>query len=186
MPRDGREVRRRLQRAALDLFQEAGYDAVTAAEIAARAGVSERTFFRHFSDKREVLFDGEALLSKALTNAIKATPPALSPLDTLFQAFQSVEQLFHENRAFSEPRQRVIANSPALQERAHAKERSLITALASSLCERGIEVPTATLAAQVAMAALTFAFISWLDGSGDLDAHLVRAFRQVRDLSLQH
>ena len=141
MPRDGGEVRRRLQLAALELYQEAGYETTTAAEIAARAGVTERTFFRHFSDKREVLFDGEALLSDALTSAVRSTPPALGPWDTLFRAFQSVEQLFIDNRAFSEPRQRIIANSPALQERAHAKERSLITALASALCERGVDIP---------------------------------------------
>ena len=183
MPRDGGEVRRRLQLAALELYEETGYDATTAAQIAARAGVTERTFFRHFSDKKEVLFDGESLLSDALTCAIRSAPPALGPWDTLFRAFQSVEQMFVDNRAFSRPRQRVIANSAALQERAHAKERSLITALTSALCERGVESSLASLAAQMGMAALANAFASWLDGPGGLDEHLVRAFRQVHDIS---
>ena len=183
MPRDGREVRRRLQLAALELFQETGYETTTAAQIAARVGVTERTFFRHFSDKREALFDGEALLSDALTSAVRSAPPAMGPWDTLFGAFQSVEQLFLDNRAFSEPRQRVIADSPALQERAHAKERSLVTALASALAERGVDTAVATLAAQMGLAALTHAFASWLTGPGDLDAHLVRAFHQVHELS---
>ena len=183
MPRNSREVRRRLQLAALELFQEAGYEATTAAQIAGRAGVTERTFFRHFSDKREVLFDGEALLSEALTRTIRSTAPELGPWETLFHAFQSVEQLFIDNRAFSEPRLRVIAGSPALQERAHAKERSLTLGLASALLERGVDNSLAMLAAQVGMAALAHAFLSWIAGSGSLDEHLVRAFHQVRDLS---
>ena len=183
MPRNSSEVRRRLQLAALELFQEAGYEATTAAQIAGRVGVTERTFFRHFSDKREVLFDGEALLSEALTRTIRSTTPELGPWDTLFQAFQSVEQLFIDNRAFSEPRLRVIAAIPALQERAHAKERSLTLALASALLERGVDNSLAVLGAQMGMAALAHAFMSWIAGSGSLDEHLVRAFDQVRDLS---
>ena len=183
MPRNSSEVRRRLQLAALELFQEAGYEATTAAQIAGRVGVTERTFFRHFSDKREVLFDGEALLSDALTRTIRSTAPELGPWDTLFHAFQSVEQLFIDNRAFSEPRLRVIAASPALQERAHAKERSLTIALASALLERGVDNSLAVLAAQMGMAALAHAFMSWIAGLGSLDEHLVRAFDQVRDLS---
>ena len=91
--------------------------------------------------------------------------------------------IFLENRAFSEPRQRIIANSPALQERAHAKEKALIAVLASALCERGVGSPLAALAAQMGMATLTHAFASWLDGSGPLDEHLVRAFRAVRELA---
>ena len=63
MPRSGDEARRRLQQATLELFQQKGFDATTAAEIAERAGVTERTFFRHFADKREALFDGEGGIS---------------------------------------------------------------------------------------------------------------------------
>src|SRR5277367_1901965 len=138
MPRNREEVRRRLQTAALQLYRERGYDRTTTAEIAAKAGVTERTFFRHFPDKREVLFDGDAAFSEALTSAVRHAPAALGPWDTLFLAFSSVKQMFVDNRPFSEPRQRVIASSPALQERAMAKTRSLIAALASALCERGV------------------------------------------------
>jgi AcrR family transcriptional regulator len=183
MPSNGGEVRRRLQLAALELYQEAGYESTTAAQIAARAGVTERTFFRHFPDKREVLFQGEALLAEALTSATRNAPPTLGPWDTLFVAFKSVEKLFVDNRAFSEPRRRIIANSPTLQEREQAKARSLITALASALSERGVPHPLATLAAQMGMAALSHAFEAWLDGSGNLEKHLLRAFREVRELS---
>ncbi len=183
MPRNGDEVRRRLQFAALALYQKAGYESTTAAQIAAWAGVTERTFFRHFPDKREVLFQGEALLAEALTSAVRNAPPTLGPWDTLFGAFRSVEQLFVANRAFSEPRRRIIAHSPTLQEREQAKTRSLVTALATALSERGVHYPLATLAAQMGMAALSHAFETWLDDSGDLEEHLVRAFREVRELS---
>ncbi|MDE3177201.1 MAG: helix-turn-helix transcriptional regulator, partial [Pseudomonadota bacterium] len=74
MPRSGEDSRRRLQKAAFDLFEERGYDQTTAAEIAARAGVTERTFFRHFPDKKEVLFAGEAAFRATLTAAVAAAP----------------------------------------------------------------------------------------------------------------
>jgi AcrR family transcriptional regulator len=184
MPRNGAEVRRRLQLAALELYRQRGYEETTAAEIAAKAGVTERTFFRHFPDKREVLFDGEAVFADALTCAVRDAAPALGPWDAMFSAFRVVEHLFIENRSFSEPRRRVIANSPALQERHLAKARSLIAALASALCERGVPAHQANLAAQIGMVTLSYAVAKWLDdGSSDLGEQIVRAFREVRDLS---
>ena len=177
-------MRKRLQFAALELYRERGYEETTAAEIAARAGVTERTFFRHFPDKREVLFDGDAAFSEALTSAVRHAPPALGPWDALFLAFDSVKHMFVENRPFSEPRQRVIASSPALQERAMAKTRSLITALSSALCERGTPAQLANLAAQMGMATLSHAVAAWFeDGPSDLGEHIVVAFHEVRDLS---
>jgi AcrR family transcriptional regulator len=98
MPRSGEKVRRRLQQAALELYGERGYDQTTAAEIAAKAGVTERTFFRHFADKREVLFDGETLLSEVLTSAVRDAPVGFGPWDTLFRAFRSAEYLFAERK----------------------------------------------------------------------------------------
>ncbi len=184
MPRNREDVRRRLQQAALELYRERGYDQTTTAEIAAKAGVTERTFFRHFPDKREVLFDGEAVLSAALISAVAAAPPALGPWDTLFVAFRSVEQLFVDNRPFSGPRQRVIASSAALQERELAKVGSLTATLASALRQRGVADRLATLAAHTGMAVLTHAITSWLDdGPSNLDDHLVQAFHDVRALS---
>jgi AcrR family transcriptional regulator len=184
MPRNGEEVRKRLQWAALELFRERGYEETTAAEIAAKAGVTERTFFRHFPDKREVLFDGDAAFTEAVTKAIRNAPETLGPWDTQFFAFDSVKQMFVENRPFTEPRQRVIARSPALQERATAKTRSLTAAVASALCERGLTAPQANLAAQMGMATLSHGVSAWFnDGSIDLGEHIVRAFQEAHDLS---
>ena len=184
MPRNKEEVHRRLQQAALELYRMRGYDQTTTAEIAARAGVTERTFFRHFPDKREVLFDGEATLKTILTSAIADAPPELGPWDTLFRAFHAVEPLLIENRPFSEPRQQVIAGSPALQERETAKLGALTLALAAALHSRGVENRLATLAAQVGMAALSYATIAWLeDASRDLGDSIAHAFHEVRALS---
>jgi len=156
-------LRVRLQRAALELFREHGYDHTTAAEIAARAGVTERTFFRQFPDKREVLFDGEAILRAALTAAIMEAPEGLGPLDTLFRAFRSVLPLLEDNRPYSKPRHEVISSTPALHERELAKTAALASALAAALKARGVADLTAVLATQTGMAAFVHATISWLD-----------------------
>ena len=160
------DARLRLQRAALELFRERGYDRTTAAAIAARAGVTERTFFRHFSDKREVLFDGQAVLVAALTASIAGAPSDLRPLATLFHAFRSVRQLLEENRPFSEPRQEVISTTPALQERELAKMAALSDALAIALKARNVPELQAVLAARTGMAAFAHATISWLEQVG--------------------
>ena len=184
MPRSGEEARRRLQQAALELFSERGYEQTTASEIAARAGVTERTFFRHFPDKREVLFDGQITLKAALTGAIAEAPGALQPLEILYWAFRSVEQALEDNRPFSVPRQQVIASSPALQERELAKEAALTEDLVQALRHRGVDERLATLAAQTGMAAFQYAVVSWFaDPSRRLGAHLDHAFDALCRLS---
>ena len=182
MARDGDGLRVRLQRAALELFRERGYDRTTAAEIAALAGVTERTFFRQFPDKREVLFDSEATLRAALTAAIADAPDGLGPLDTLFRAFRSVLPRLEENRPYAKPRHEVISSTPALHERELAKMAALADALAAALKARGVADLKAVLAAQTGMAAFAHVTISWLDNPEpglaerlDLAIHELRA-----------
>ena len=157
------DVRARLRRTALELFRERGYDRTTAAEIAARAGVTERTFFRHFPDKREVLFDGEAILRAALTASIADAPDELGPLDTLFRAFRAVRPALEDNRPFAKPRHDLIAATPALHEREMAKMTVLADALAAALTARGVADLRAALAARIGMAAFAQATVAWLD-----------------------
>ena len=183
MPRSGTAARQRLQQAAVELFGERGFDQTTTAEIAARANVTERTFFRHFSDKREVLFDGQIVLREALTHAVEAAPVVLRPMEILYWAFCSVEQILEDNRVFSVPRQQVINRSPALQERELAKEAALAQALAVALRQRGVEGRLAALASQTGMATFQYAVASWFaDSAGGLNAHLNRAFRELDTL----
>lgn len=177
------DARTRLQRAALKLFREHGYDRTTAAEIAALAGVTERTFFRHFADKREVLFDGEAILRAALTMAIADAPATLGPLDTLFLAFWSVVPLLEDNRSYSQPRHELIAATPALHEREMAKMATLADALAGALRLRGVAEVRAALAARTGMVAFVQATIAWLDDPGQsLGERLNLASQELKTL----
>lgn len=184
MPRSGAEARRRLRQAALDLYRERGFDQTTAAEIAARAGVNERTFFRHFPDKREVLFDGEAELSAALARAVVDAPDGLEPFDALLCAFRESARNLEDNRPFSEPRWQVIAETPALRERELAKHASLTNAVAEALRQRGVDDRMADLAARTGWAAYQHAVHAWIDDAAPgLDAHLLQAFDDLRALA---
>lgn len=177
------DLRARLQGAALELFRERGYDQTTAAEIAARAGVTERTFFRHFPDKREVLFDGEAILRAALTASIADAPDSLGPLDTLFRAFRSVQPALEDNRSYAKPRHEVISSTPALAERELAKMAALSGAVSDALKARGVTDLRAVLAARTGMAAFVHATISWLDDpTAGLGERLDLAYRELKAL----
>ena len=184
MPRSGAEARRRLQQAALELYQERGFDQTTAAEIAARAGVNERTFFRHFPDKREVLFDGEADLRAALMQSVSEAPDGLEPFEVLLYAFRESARNLENNRSFSEPRWKIVAVTPALCERELAKHAWLTDASAEALRERGVGDGLAALAARTGWAAFQHAVQAWIDNPArSLDAHLLRAFDDLRALS---
>lgn len=184
MPRSGDDARQRLQEAAHELIRERGFDAVTTAEIAARAGVTERTFFRHFPDKREVLFAGEEAFHATLADAVMAAPVGLDPMGVLIWVFHSIAPVFEANRAITEPMQAVIARTPALQERVLTKTASSIEALAAALRLRGVEAGAASLAAQVGMLTFRHAVSAWFaDPALGLDAEVTRAFDQLRGLA---
>ena len=177
------DVRTRLKRAALELFRERGYDRTTATEIAARAGVTERTFFRYFPDKREVLFGGEAEVLAALTASIADAPAGLGPLDTLFWAFRSLEAAHMEIQSYLQLRHQVISTTPALHERELAKFAALTASLADALKARGVGDLRAVLAARTGMAVFVDSVFSWLDdpavGFGD---RIDLAFRELKAL----
>lgn len=184
MPRSGDDARARLRHAALELFAEKGFDATTAAEIAARAGVTERTFFRHFPDKREVLFEGQEILGDALAKAIAEAPAGLPPLEVLRLAFAAVTGMLEANRRYSEPRQKIIAATPALQEREQAKHLAIARVVAEALERRGIGRQRSALAAQAGSAVLGFALEAWFAEPGvALGAHLDRAFSEFEALT---
>ena len=181
MPRSGQEARRRLELAALELYREHGFDRTTTAQIAKRAGVTERTFFHHFPDKREVLFTGQERLRGLLVAAVDAAPEALVPLEVLLGAFRALEEVMVEGRSYAQPRHELIAATPALRERETAKLAALADALAVALVERGIAPQRAVLAAHAATAAFNVAAVAWYDDpSRGLDARLVEAFDDLR------
>jgi AcrR family transcriptional regulator len=175
-----KDVRLRLQRAALELYSERGFDRTTAADIAALAGVTERTYFRHFPDKREVLFGGEAPLQAALIQAVLTAPAGLPPLPALLAAFLSVTPLFEEDRAGKVLRHRIISSTPELQERELIKLAHLTEAITQALAQRAVPPGQAALAAGCGTAVLRRARLQWLEGSQrDYPTLLTDAFTEL-------
>jgi AcrR family transcriptional regulator len=144
--------RERLENAALDLFAENGYEETTVAQIAERAGMNRATFFRHFADKREVLFGGEDVLAVLFADAIRATPPEATLAECLRAALR---------------RRLVAAGNTELQERALLKHARVAQSIAAALRERGTDELTARLGAETGLLAFTVAFERWMQASGD-------------------
>jgi AcrR family transcriptional regulator len=157
------DARARLQEAALALFGERGYEETTVAEIAERAGLTKRTFFRYFTDKREVLFAGSELLEQQMVAAVEAAPATAAPLGLIGVALDAAARRFEEARDFAGPRHRIIASSHELQERELIKAASLAAALSRALGARGLGDAAATLAARTCLVVMQVAFEQWVD-----------------------
>lgn len=165
----------RLQEAALELFGERGYERTTVEEIAARAGLTERTFFRYFTDKREVLFGGSKDLAEVIVAAIGGAPKELGPLDTVAVALEATSPIFEARRAHARKRQAVVASHAELRERELIKLSSLGEAIAESLRRRGVAKVAASLVAEAGIAVFKSAFERWVSDTKKHElAHHVR------------
>ncbi len=165
--------RGRLEQAALELYSERGFEQTTVVEIARRAGLTERTFFRHFVDKREVLFWGAGALQEFLVSAVADAPDSLTPIDAVAAALEAAGAVLQERREFSQRRQIIIAANTELQERELIKLASLASAIADVLCRRGVKDPAASLAAEAGIAVFRIAFERWIEETNQQD------FRQL-------
>ncbi len=153
----------RLERAALELYIERGFEQTTVAEIAKRAGLTERTFFRHFADKREVLFWGAGALQEFLVKAVDAAPASLPPIEAIAAALcAAADDIFEQRRDFARQRQAIIDVNAELQERELIKLASLASALADALRRRGVGDPASGLAAESGVAVFKIAFEEWI------------------------
>jgi AcrR family transcriptional regulator len=152
----------RLREAAMALFEERGYAETTVADIARAAGLTKRTFFRYFADKREVLFAGSDALQAELVAAVEAAPSEAGPFEAAVSGLDALGPFFQDRREFSVRRQRVIESSPELRERELIKRERLGEAVARALRERGNEEPAASVAAQAAIAIFHVAFMRWV------------------------
>jgi AcrR family transcriptional regulator len=157
------EARERLQLAALTLYGERGYEETTVAEIAERAGLTKRTFFRYFADKREVLFWGSELLQQQMVAAIEAAPASASALGLIGAALDAAAGRFEEVREFAGQRHRIIASSPELRERELIKASAMAAAMAGALRARGLGDTTAELAALTCTTVMHVAFERWVN-----------------------
>ncbi len=153
----------RLQQAALELFATRGFDQTTAAEIAEAAGLTERTFFRYFGDKREVLFYGQDRFVQVFLDGMDAAPANTTPMKLIAAAIDGAASFFpDERRTFSRMRQAVIDSNPALQERERHKLAGLAMTIAAALRDRGVLEPAATLAAESGATVFGIAFSQWI------------------------
>ena len=165
------DARGRLEQAALELYGERGFEQTTVAEIAERAGLTERTFFRHFADKREVLFGGRRRAAGAARRARSPTrPPSRAPIDAVAAGARRRRRLLRRSGATSRASARpIIAANAELQERELIKLASLAAALADALRRRGVGDPAASLAAEAGIAVFKIAFERWVARSGPRD-----------------
>ena len=155
----------RLQEAAMELYRDPGYDKVTVAEIAARAGLTRRTFFRYFSDKREVLFFGTEKLEALVTEGVMAAPEGTPAIEAVAAALAPVAQRSDEDPVhaeFARQRHAVIQANAELRERELSKHASLASAMVAALRRRGVAEPAARLAAEAGLAAFTVGFERWI------------------------
>lgn len=169
------EAEERLKTAAIELFLEFGYDNVTVAQIADRAGLNRRTFSRYFADKRDVLFGGSDQLPGLLADALRQVDPTLAPIEALVAAVTRIAPTLEEAVApHAANRRAVIAGSPELQERGLTKFAAIADALAAALRERGVDAPGARLFADVGVAIFRSGFDRWLDdpNGANLTSHL--------------
>jgi AcrR family transcriptional regulator len=174
-------ARERLNAAALDLYASKGFEETTVAEIAQAAGLTERTFFRYFADKREVLFAGSELLEQRFVEGAASAPQGSTPLEVVQAAVAASAEYFpDERRSYSRLRATIINGNPQLLERELRKMSTLASALSTALKERGIREPGATLAAQSAVTVFRVSFAEWIaDGSE-------RAFADIQREMFKH
>lgn len=168
------DARGRLQQAAMELYAERGFAQTTIAQIAERAGVTERTFFRYFADKREMLFDGSNVLQQMMVDAVTGAPADATPLEAVGAALDAAGTAFVD-LGRSRTRQRVIDSDASLQERELIKGERLAIAIADALRARGVGEPAASLTAHVALGVFHVAFVAWIaDGDTRSYADIAR------------
>ena len=173
------DARGRLLKAALELYGERGFEQTTVAAIATRAGLTERTFFRHFADKREVLFAGASGLEELLVSTVSKAPDGIPPIDAAAAGIEAAGAAIQEGGELPRLRARIIAASAELQERELIKLASLASALAEALRRRGVIEPAASLTAEAAIAVFRIAYDRWINHAGQQD--LPRLIRESLD-----
>ncbi|MGH3280443.1 MAG: TetR/AcrR family transcriptional regulator [Trebonia sp.] len=172
----------RLAQAAMGLYAEQGFEKTTAREIAARAGLTERTFFRHFADKREVIFYGTDWLRDLLVRAIAGTPASATAMDAVGAALAATGAMLQEDPEPARLRDQIMVANPELRERELVKFAELAAVMAGALRDRGVPWPTASLAAETGITVFRVARARWISepGQPDLPALLRETMAELR------
>lgn len=182
MPRWEVGAEARLTQAAYELYFQRGFENVTVAEIAARAGLTKRTFFRYFADKREVLFSGAPAFQDRVVDAIVNAPKGVAPIDAVVAALATGGTGLTELGEGARGRQRLIDSSTELQEREMIKMAALTRAIGAALQLREVPESAASLTAQAGVAVFQTAFERWtgLEGSVDFSPLVYGALDELR------
>jgi AcrR family transcriptional regulator len=159
--------RGRLAQAAMALYAEQGFDQTTTAEIARHAGLTERSFFRHFPDKREVLFYGMDSVRELVVGAITDAPSSAGPMEAVGVALQAVAAMVQETPEFARERYSIVSANAELRERELVKFAEFATAMRAALRDRGVPEPAASLAAETGIALYRVAFARWIGEPGE-------------------
>jgi AcrR family transcriptional regulator len=175
------DARGRLAQAAMALYAERGFEQTTVAEIATLAGLTERTFFRHFADKREVLFYGMDIARDLLTRAVADAPASAAPVDAVGAALEALGTMIQENPERARLRDAIVSANAELRERELIKLAAIASALAEALRDRGVPEPAASLAAETGVAVFKVAFARWVSepGQPDLPQFLRESMEQL-------
>ena len=175
-------ARERFESAAMALFQERGYARTTVPEIAARAGLTERTFFRYFTDKPEVLFWRAGELEASIVTAIGRPPAGAPPLDVLLAAFEAVGGFFDATHAEVSTRHALVAAHPEFKARDMLKKQELTAAVDGALRARGFNEAEARIASEIGMTVWRVALDRWSRSRQDAKFfdHVHHAFEQLR------
>jgi len=180
MSRWAPDARERLEAAALELFAQNGYERTTASEIAERAGLNRATFFRHFADKREVLFGGEDTLAGLFADGIRACPAGATPIECLRAAFAAADPVMTAaQRKKAAQRVLILAANEEVRERGLLKHARMAAAIRTALSERGVEAVTARLTAELALLAFSLGVERWMQG-GSFATHATEALSELQ------
>ena len=165
------DARGRLLRAAIELFSERGYEATTAAQIATHANLTKTTLFRHFADKREILFQGQDILVVGATEGVLEAPEDSSPMELLRAGIASLCAAHSEDlRDVGRLLDPLLAKTPELQERATFKRSAISDALQQALHSRLADIRQAGLLADLGVRAYYEGYAAWMlaDDTGAL------------------
>jgi AcrR family transcriptional regulator len=173
MPRWEHGSEERLKKAALELFEEQGFENTSVIQISKRARVTTRTFFRYFPEKREVLFAGSDELRAVLVEKILQAPNIRAPLKVVVAALSEFDWNGLGSRRSQRRRQAVIAANPELLERDLIKNHSIARGFTDALQHRGVEADTARLAAHVGIQLFITAYLHWLEGGAKTDLAMI-------------
>jgi AcrR family transcriptional regulator len=181
--------RERLERAAIELFAAQGYDETTVEQIAAGAGLARSTFFRHFGDKREILFGGQDGLPARLADGIENAPTHQTALEAIETAFTGIAEIWFtpERRDLAPRRISVIASNPELTERELLKRRRITHAITTALGSRGVAEPASTVAAELATVAFSQTISAWAapENTEEFPAIAARVLRRLHAAAVE-